>query len=76
MLVCEYATVDELLHLMHVDSDAHKGVSSGVLLVADDSKEQMVRRDAVAAGPHCFLSGEIYYRIQFVRYADFHKMYS
>ena len=56
MFVCEYAAVDELLHLMHVYADPHHGVSSGVLLMAYDSQEHMVGRYAVASGSHCLLS--------------------
>ena len=75
MFICKYAAVDELLHFVHVDACAHQRVRSGVLLMAYDSQEHMVRRDAVASCPHRLFPGEIYYRVELVRYADFHKKY-
>ena len=59
MLVREYFVVNELLHLLDVYPVSPQNVHCGVLPVAYDSQEQVVRSDAVAACPHGLFAREV-----------------
>ena len=72
MFVGEDLFVNELLHLLDVDHRSSQGVHGCVLPMTEDTQEQMVRCYAVTSCPHCLFAGEVYYRIELVRYADFH----
>ena len=56
-LVGENPAVDEGFQLGGFHAETLQHLESGVLLVADDSEEEVVRTDAVAAGAHRLLAG-------------------
>ena len=66
MLVGEDLFVDELLHLVDLYHCSTQRVDCGILPVTQDSEEKMVRRNAVASGPHGLFTREVYYRIELV----------
>ncbi len=56
-LVGEDPAVDEGLQFRGLDAEPPERLEGAVLLMPDDSEEQVVRADAVASGPHRLLAG-------------------
>ena len=67
-LVGEDPAVDEGFQLGRLDAEPLQHLESGVLLVADDPEEEVVRADAVAAGAHRLFAGVFDDAVQLVGY--------
>ena len=67
-LIGKDALVDESLQVGRLHTQALQGAESGVLLVADDAQEQMVRANSVAPRAHGFLPRVLDNRVEVFRY--------
>ena len=67
-LVGENPAVDEGFQLGGFDAEPLQHLESGVVLVADDPEEEVVRADAVAAGAHRLFAGVFDDAVQLVGY--------
>ena len=76
MLVCKDPAVDELLHFRNVAAEPPEGVASRVFGMSDHAQKEVVRCYSVASGPHRFFARIVDYRIEFVRYAYFHNVFT
>ena len=56
-LVRKDPSVDEGLQFRGLDAEPPERLEGAVLLMTDDSEEEVVRADAVTTGPHRFLAG-------------------
>ena len=76
MLVCEDSAVYELLHLVKVAAKAAQCIAGRVFGMPDDAQKEVVGSYSIASRPHCFFARVVDYRIEFVRYAYFHNVFT
>ena len=76
MLVCEDSAVYELLHLVKVAAESSQCVAGSVLCMSYDAQKEVVGSYSIASRPHRFFARVVDYRIEFVRYAYFHNVFT
>ena len=76
MFVREDPAVYELLHLVKVAAKAAQCIAGRVFGMPDDAQKEVVGSYSIASRPHCFFARVVDYRIEFVRYAYFHNVFT